>query len=232
MAVPVSKKEGTTNPDPMRILLVDDCGESRQLLAALLFSAGYTEVIEAASAAEVFSMLADSGATRQRDIDLVLLDINLGAIDGIEVCRRLRADPWLADTPVIMVTADDRPHLLSQAFEAGAVDYMTKPVRKIELLARVRSALSLKREIDARKSREEDLVAKNAQLQQAMREIQVLRGLMRICSFCKKIQNDEGNWQQIELYIRDHSEAEFTHGICQDCAKNHFPGLLQHGGVA
>jgi len=125
----------------------------------------------------------------------------------------------------VIVTAKTDAESLAMAFEAGAMDYLTKPVRQIELQARIGSVLALKRETDARKSKEQDLLEKNLQLQRALREIGVLRGLIRICSICKKIKTDQGRWQEIELYIREHSAAEFTHGICADCARDHYPTL-------
>jgi hypothetical protein len=69
----------------------------------------------------------------------------------------------------------------------------------------------------------ENLIAK---LQDAVAKIKTLRGLLPICSSCKKIRDDKGYWNQIESYIRDHSEAEFTHGICPKCAKKLYPELL------
>ncbi len=62
-------------------------------------------------------------------------------------------------------------------------------------------------------------------LQKSLTEVKKLSGLLPICSSCKKIRNDEGYWQQIEEYIRDHSEADFTHGICIDCVKELYPEL-------
>ena len=62
-------------------------------------------------------------------------------------------------------------------------------------------------------------------LQKALAEVKKLSGMLPICSSCKKIRDDEGYWQQIEEYIRDHSEAEFTHGICNDCVKELYPDL-------
>jgi len=58
-----------------------------------------------------------------------------------------------------------------------------------------------------------------------LKEIKILQGLLPICSSCKKIRDDEGYWNQIESYLRAHSEAQFTHGICPDCFKEHYPGL-------
>jgi sigma-B regulation protein RsbU (phosphoserine phosphatase) len=158
---------------------------------------------------------------------LILLDIEMAHMDGIDTCRRLRAESHLQDTPIIMVTGKTDTRTVADAFAAGAMDYIVKPVQKVELLARVRSALALKRETDARKAREEQLLANNLQLQRALHEIQVLRGLIKICSYCKKIQNDQGTWQQVELYIREHTEAEFSHGICAECVSTHFPATFK-----
>ncbi len=211
--------------DPMRILIVDDSDMSRELLNVWLRSAGYTDVITVDSGISALRCVTNPLAPRESDIDLILLDIEMAGMDGIHTCRRFRAEPHLQDTPVIMVTCKTDSQTVADAFSAGAMDYIVKPVQKVELLARVRSALALKRETDARKAREEELLAKNLELQRALHEIQVLRGLIIICSYCKKIQNDQGAWQQVEMYIREHTEAEFSHGICADCIDNHFPSL-------
>jgi hypothetical protein len=60
-------------------------------------------------------------------------------------------------------------------------------------------------------------------LQKALKEVKVLRGILPICSFCKKIRDDEGYWNQLEIYIKDHSDADFSHGICPVCLKEHYP---------
>ena len=64
-----------------------------------------------------------------------------------------------------------------------------------------------------------------AQLEKALREVKTLRGIVPICSFCKKIRNDKGYWDQVEVYVRDHTEANFSHGICPSCLKEHYPEL-------
>jgi hypothetical protein len=63
------------------------------------------------------------------------------------------------------------------------------------------------------------------ELKNALDQVKQLSGLLPICASCKKIKDDKGDWHQIESYIRDHSEAEFTHGICQECVKKLYPGL-------
>jgi DNA-binding response OmpR family regulator len=209
----------------MRILIVDDSPDALALLRARLEKAGAYEVIVQTSIAAAMQRLRNPLMPRESDLDLILLDVDLNGASGIDACRTLRSEPALEDVPIIMVTAKVDVESLGQAFAAGAMDYMTKPVREIELLARVRSALVLKRETDARKAKEQELRQTTLELQRALQEIQVLRGLIKICSVCKKIQNDEGEWQQLESYIRERSEAEFTHGICESCARDQYPDL-------
>lgn len=69
------------------------------------------------------------------------------------------------------------------------------------------------------------IAQKNRELTKALEEIKVLKGIVPICSFCKKIRDDKGYWQKVETYIEDHSEAEFSHSICDDCMEKHYPEL-------
>jgi len=160
-------------------------------------------------------------------IDLILMDILMPELDGVEACRQIKSRPQLCDIPIIMITAQSDRANLQAAFAAGANDYIAKPVHSMELLARVSSALALKKEMDCRKVREAELRRSNEDLQKALRDVKVLRGLIPICASCKKIRNDGGFWQQLEEYIGQHSEAEFSHGICQPCVKKLYPGVYQ-----
>ena len=75
------------------------------------------------------------------------------------------------------------------------------------------------------KKNEDELRTQRDDLQQALDEIKTLKGILPICANCKKIRDDEGYWNQIEGYIREHSQADFSHGICPDCAKKLYPEL-------
>lgn len=212
----------------MRILIVDDSLDNRLLLQTILKSAGYTDVLMAASAREVLSRLGvddgeNAAPTGAEDFDLILMDFMMPEMDGPEACRRIKSVERLRDIPIIVVTAKTEPMDLQVAFDSGAMDYITKPVSKVSLLARVASALNLKREMDTRKARERELAEKNLDLEQALREVKVLRGFIPICASCKKIRDDKGYWQQIETYIQERSDALFSHGICKDCMKKLYP---------
>jgi CheY-like chemotaxis protein len=160
----------------MSILVVDDSQVARLHLETLLRSAGFDDVRTAASAAEALAILGDHGARETgnagaaepvRDVtpvDLILMDVVMPEIDGVALCARLKRSS-LADVPVIMVTALSDTARLAEAFAAGAMDYITKPANEVELLARVRSAVRLKQEIDQRKVREQEV---SRQLQRAL----------------------------------------------------------------
>jgi phosphoserine phosphatase RsbU/P len=144
----------------VRLLLVDDSQDSRDLTEGALLSAGYADILTAASGWEALKIL-DVGRTTDENpsIDVVLLDIVMPEMDGVEACARMRNDPRYVDVPIIMVTALSDMDSLSNAFLAGATDYVTKPINRIELVARVRAALRLKQELDRRQARERELLA-------------------------------------------------------------------------
>jgi PleD family two-component response regulator len=146
-------------PD-MNILIIDDSEDQRELTEAALRSAGYDEVRGVASANEAFKIL-DIGRNTSNGaapVDIVLLDIVMPGTDGIEACAYIRSQERYEDLPIIMITSLDDMGSLASAFVAGANDYITKPVNRIELLARVRTALKLKGELEQRRERERELL--------------------------------------------------------------------------
>jgi sigma-B regulation protein RsbU (phosphoserine phosphatase) len=209
------------------ILIVDDSRDEQALLSTRLRAAGYEALIVADSAEAVLEMLSQNSAgQRMGEIDLILMDIMLPGVDGLEACRRIKATEWLQDIPIIVITVKTDEQALLAAFAAGAMDYIRKPVNPAELVARVSSALALKKERDTRKAREQELLMRTQELEQALREVKVLHGLIPICAKCKRVRTDNGDWQYLEEYIQAHSEAEFSHGICHVCMKEVYPGVI------
>ena len=154
----------------MGILIVDDSKDSRDLLKAHLKGAGYKDITAAGSAQEAFEALGMNGEHRHTiPFKAILMDVVMPEMSGIEACRLIREDAHLADIPVIMVTAVGEQESLNDAFEAGATDYITKPVKKVELLARIRAVLRLNQEMERRKVREKELIETLKQLSEANR---------------------------------------------------------------
>lgn len=150
-----------------RILIVDDSPRSCLLVETALRAEGYNVFRSVGSAAAAFQALGmDAENTAVTGFDLILMDLLMPEVDGIEACRRIKSYGRFMDVPVIMVTAEDSPEALRAAFEAGAMDYVKKPVHRVELAARVKSALRLKQETDCRKARERELVELTEKLRQ------------------------------------------------------------------
>jgi len=89
----------------------------------------------------------------------------------------------------------------------------------------IENFIQVSRDINEIKKTEAELLEKKNKLEIALAEVKKLSGLLPICSSCKKIRDDKGYWNQIEEYIQKHSDAEFTHSICQECAKTHYPEI-------
>ncbi len=206
--VPRAPEEAAPASGAARILIVDDEPVIRQVLLDHL--APDYQVTQAASGQEALEQLTDA------EFDLVLLDLMMPKMSGYEVCRVIRRRHSLEDLPVIMLTAKDRVSDLVDGFARGANDYLTKPVTKNELLARVETHLRLL-------GSHRDL---NRLVEERTARIKILSGLLPICAHCKKIRDDEkGSWSSVESYIDHHSEASFSHGLCPDCVRKHYPGV-------
>ena len=158
----------------MAIVIVDDTIFSLEVIKAFLITAGYLDVITVKSARELYQLVDGYSDRGIVEIDLILMDIIMPEVDGIEACRKVKKREWLADVPVIMVTATTEKDDLQLAFSAGAMDFIKKPLERVELLARVRSALRLKHETARRKARETELLEVTRQLQAANEMLQNL----------------------------------------------------------
>lgn len=147
----------------MRIAVVDDNPMNITVVQEILKRAGYTDIVTAPSGIELFGLLGltSEGSEQEmplnngcHDIDLILLDMMMPGVDGISACQAIQNSERLRDIPIIMVTAIGDSKKLAEALDAGAIDYVTKPINRIELLARIRVALRLKEQKDWHKERD------------------------------------------------------------------------------
>ncbi|HDR7705472.1 TPA: fused response regulator/phosphatase [Bacillus thuringiensis] len=142
----------------MSILIVDDNPVNIFVIEKILKQAGYHDLVSLNSAQELLEYIQfGKDSSRHNEIDLILLDIMMPEIDGLEVCRRLQKEEKFKDIPIIFVTALEDANKLAEALDMGAMDYITKPINKVELLARMRVALRLKSELNWHKEQEENL---------------------------------------------------------------------------
>jgi diguanylate cyclase (GGDEF)-like protein len=183
----------------MAILVVDDSRDHTQLLKIMLEGAGYRDVLIADSAESAYQLLGLKAPTETAKIDLILLDILMPAVNGIQVCRRIKSIDRLRDIPVIIVTGQNDPGDLQLAFAEGAIDYIRKPLMRVELLARVRSVLRLTQEINRRKAREQELLLVMQQLEEAnerFRQLSSQDGLTQIANRRRFDEFFEQEWRR------------------------------------
>ena len=138
---------------------------------------------------------------------------------GLEACRRIRSEERLKHLPVIVVTAKTDPPDLTEAYTAGATDYIRKPVISVELVARVSTAMGLTEEFDNLEERGRELDAKTQELTRTVEGLKTLRGALCLCAKCKRVRTTGGIWQRIEDYLEEKLNAKITSSVCNRCGK-------------
>jgi len=182
----------------VRILIADDDRMSTMMLGRSLEAWGF-EVIVVHDGTAAWECISGPNPP-----ELTIADWMMPGLDGIELCRRIRAAVLPLPVYVILLTARSSRQDLVAGLDAGADDYLTKPFDPDELRARIHVG-----------QRTLGLIA----------NIKRLTGLLPICSYCKRIRSDHDYWEQVESYITEHTDAVFSHGICPPCLAKVLDGL-------
>jgi sigma-B regulation protein RsbU (phosphoserine phosphatase) len=188
----------------MRALVADDDRVAAEMLSRTLGRWEFAVTV-VADGAEAWSHLQAASAPT-----LAILDWMMPHLDGAEVCRRVRKELPLANMYLILLTSLESRKDVVAGLDAGADDYVIKPFDPEELRARVQVGVRVVR-------LQERLADRVAALQAALTNVKQLHGLLPICAYCKRIRGDDQYWQQVEAYITERSEAQFSHGICPNC---------------
>jgi CheY-like chemotaxis protein len=184
---------------------------------------------------EALHVLKESG----RDLPFVIVSGKIGEDIAVGAMKAGAHDYILKDNLARLVPAIER-ELRDAETRRGrkkADDALKKTFEQLDIMVEERTAElsatneTLREEIAWRKKAEEEREKLIRELQQALAEVKTLSGLLPICASCKKIRDDKGYWNQIEVYIRDHSQAEFSHGLCPDCAKKLYDEYFKKPGV-
>jgi DNA-binding response OmpR family regulator len=173
----------------VRVLIADDDSVIRLFLKSLLEQEGH-EVLEAADGRSAWALY------EQRVVEVVIADWEMPEMHGPDLCRSIRGVPQAKYTYIIMLTSRSGKRDYLEGMDSGADDFVSKPTSPEELVARLRVA--------------ERILGLQAEVKQ-------LEGLLPICAYCKRIHKDDDTWQQLEVYVEQRSDAEFSHGVCPQC---------------
>jgi YesN/AraC family two-component response regulator len=204
----------------LKILYVEDEGAAREQMTSILKRRA-KEILVAKNGREGLALF------REHRPELVVTDIRMPIMDGLTMVKEIRGIS--RDAKIIMTTAFTDFSYMMEAIELGVDQYVVKPIDIAKLVAAIdKCAENIEQRSIARHLQAEREILLG-ELQAALKKVKLLSGFLPICASCKKIRDDSGYWQQIEGYIRDHSEAEFSHGICPDCARKLYPEFYEQG---
>jgi DNA-binding response OmpR family regulator len=151
---------------------------------------------------------------------IVLLDWVLPGLEGPELCRRLRTLPNQQLIYAVLLTRKIAQEEVIAGLRAGADDYMTRPLDQAELFARLQVGIRVL-------SLQAHLTRRIDELADALTRVKQLQGLLPICCYCKNIRTDDNYWQHVEQYLAQHTDLQFSHGICPRCYQNVVEPQLQ-----
>ena len=190
----------------MKVLIAEDDPVTRKVLEDALIKWEY-DIVVTCDGSEAWQALQRENAPK-----LAILDWIMPGIDGVELCRKIRNTASIQSFYIILLTVKGQKKDIVEGLRSGADDYVTKPCDREELRARVHVGVRIV-------GLQESLATRVQELEDALSNIKQLQGFLPICSYCKKIRDDQNYWQQVEEYVTQHSEAKFSHSICPECYK-------------
>lgn len=149
--------------------------------------------------------------------DLIILDIMMPVKDGYEVCHKAKSDKNTSDTMILILSAKNTAEDRLKGYLLEVDDYMSKPYNAEELLVRSERLIRIKKK--------QGLLDRELTLMH--NRVGIRKDIIPICSLCKDIRDENGNWHQMEAYLRDRFQLNFSHGLCRECATRFYPELLQ-----
>ena len=194
-------------PRPMTVLIADDDKLTLNVLNDTLTRAGY-DVLTANDGDQAWKKL------QQSNTSLAILDWLMPGMQGVEICQRAQKDPKLTNRYFILLTGKSKTEDLVEGLKSGASDYLRKPFDEAELIARVEVGarfIELQRRLGERVE----------ELEKALAQVRRLEGLLPICSYCKRIRNEQDYWERVDNYISQHANVRFSHNICPECYEKH-----------
>ncbi len=201
----------------MRALIADDDAIGNLMLKRALERQGL-EVIVAQDGLAAWDILGTDPVP-----SIAIVDWMMPGLDGLEFCRRVRRDPARASLYIILLTGRSGRTDIVEGLDAGADDYLVKPFESEELRARVQAGIRVA-------TLQETLATRVAELQDALANVKELKGLIPICSYCKRVRADGHDWERVESYVSARTAAEFSHGICPACLVKVEQELDEHTG--
>jgi len=221
-----------------KIMIVDDDAALQMELEELLLSLNYEVVGVARSGEDALEMV------EAENPDLILMDIMMpGGMDGITAAKLIKAK---SDAGIMFLTGFGEPDYIERAKNLEPLGYIMKPFHETEIQAAIEIALhrrtvemklkqahealketnrNLELEIEKRQLAEAEKDSAIAKLQKVILKFNTLKGLLPICAACKRVRDVSGQWRSVESYVSEHSDADFTHDICPECAKRLYPDV-------
>jgi sigma-B regulation protein RsbU (phosphoserine phosphatase) len=187
----------------MKILVADDDRNNRNILATMLAKWSH-EVVVAKDGDEAWALFQKEAP------GMAILDWMMPGLDGLTLCKKIREALQSQPFYILFLTGMVEMEDIVKGLSTGADDYLTKPFDVEELRARVNVGIRTLHLESALKERVKEL-------EEALAHVKQLQGLLPICSYCKRVCDDQKDWHQMEAYISEHSGAQFSHCVCPEC---------------